>query len=154
EPPPVTQVAQLDALLAKAMASATPETEGDDAKAKEEPETPPPLSDEEHLTRYYHKALSEESILATYARECLEDLGMFGLMRRQGRGEPWWSSGRIEKRLLRRVDALIACGVDRLPRLIEMLVERPIADPDMTWAILFLFGSIAGNDAWNYFSLV
>jgi hypothetical protein len=30
-----------------------------------------------------------------------------------------------------------------------MLDERPSPDPELTWALLFVFGSVAGDDAWD-----
>src|SRR5262249_55541308 len=96
---------------------------------------------------YYGEAVPESELIFARARSCIEDLAMFGVMRRATLGEPWLSSQRVEKRLLRRVDALIACGAEAYPRLGAMLVERPMPDPDLTWAHLFYCGSIAGEDS-------
>ncbi|MGD5588118.1 hypothetical protein QUT57_22700, partial [Xanthomonas citri pv. citri] len=77
---------------------------------------------------------------------CLEELATLGNQRRPLAGEPW-AAPRTEERLLARVDAIVACGPEVLPDLVKELEERPLPDPEMTWALLFLFGSIAGDDA-------
>jgi hypothetical protein len=57
------------------------------------------------------------------------------------------SAERVEQRLLTRIDAIAACGAWVLPRLVKVLEELPVPDPDMTWAAIFLFASLAGDDA-------
>ncbi|HEX8699677.1 MAG TPA: hypothetical protein VF815_12615 [Myxococcaceae bacterium] len=148
-PPPVTTPQQLDALLAAAKARlAAFEAAGDEEPEDEAPaEDRPPATDDEALRFHFGTAKTEDEVLLGHARTCMEDLGMFGLMRRPRPGNPWWSAERTEQRLVRRVDALVACGSQVLPRLVKLLEERPEPDPELTWANLFLFGSLAGDDA-------
>ncbi|MDY7231165.1 hypothetical protein [Hyalangium rubrum] len=148
-PPPVTTPAQLDALLAAAQARlAAFEAAGEDTP-KEAPaeEDRPAATDDEALHFHFGTAKQEQEVLLGHARTCMEDLGMFGLMRRPHPLTAWWNGERTERRLVRRVDAIVACGPQVLPRLVKMLEERPEPDPELTWANLFLFGSLAGQDA-------
>ncbi|MEM9194365.1 MAG: hypothetical protein AAGF12_34630, partial [Myxococcota bacterium] len=108
---------------------------------------PEPKPDEALAREFYGDRLTEEQVLYSRARDLVEELAMFGLMRRQTLEEPWLSSERIEQRLVRRVDALIACGQPQFARLSKMLEERPVADPELLWANLFFFGSLTGDDS-------
>lgn len=150
-PPPVVTPQQLDALLAAAQArlaafDAGGETE-DEKEEEPEAEERSTETDEEALLVHFGTARTEADLLLGHARTCLIDLGMFGLMRRSRPSVPWWNGERTERRLVRRVDAIVACGPEVLPRLVKLLEERPVPDPELTWANLFLFGSIAGTDA-------
>jgi hypothetical protein len=80
------------------------------------------------------------------ARNCLEELATLGNMRRPREAEPW-AAPRTEERLLTRIDAIVACGQDVLPGLVKQLEDRPLPDPELTWALVFLFGSLSGDDA-------
>jgi uncharacterized protein (TIGR02270 family) len=48
--------------------------------------------------------------------------------------------------MLARVDAILACGSWMLPRLIQLLEDRPIPDPEMLWAAIFVLGCLHGDD--------
>jgi hypothetical protein len=96
---------------------------------------------------HFGVALGEEQILLSRARTCTEDLALLGMMRRPLPDQGWAGRAGAEQRLLARVDAIAACGEAVLPHLVEMLEERPVPDPELTWALLFLFGSIGGDDA-------
>ncbi|AGC48153.1 hypothetical protein MYSTI_06880 [Myxococcus stipitatus DSM 14675] len=147
-PPPVTTLAQLDALLAKAQARLAAFESAEDKPLAPAPEAgTPPITDEEALSFHFGDLKHEEELLLGHARTCLEDLGMFGLLRRARPLTTWRNSERTEQRLLRRVDAIIACGVQVLPRLVKVLEERPEPDVELTWAHVFLFCSQAGNDS-------
>jgi len=111
------------------------------------PAAPPAPADPERVERsLFGDRLTAMDVLFDHARGCLEDLGAFGLARRPMEPEPWWCP-RTEARLLTRVDALAACGEAVLPWLVRLLEERPVPDPELTWAVVFLFGCIAGDDA-------
>jgi hypothetical protein len=91
-------------------------------------------------------ALDEAALTYSRARNCLEELAGLGNMRRPVALEPW-AAPVTERRLLARVDAIVACGQDVLPRLVREIEDRPIPDPELTWALVFLFGSLSGGDA-------
>src|SRR5678816_3879456 len=76
---------------------------------------------------------------------CIRD--RLGTMRRPLPDQGWAGRAETERRLLARVDAIAACGEEVLPRLIGLLEERPVPDAHLTWALLFLLGSLAGDDA-------
>jgi len=143
EPPPFT-LGQLEAALAAA------EAEEDSPPAPELPEAEslpaPRASEEEAILAYYGTALTEEEVVFERARACLEDLALLGAMRRPLADQGWAGRAEPERRLLARVDAIAACGVGVLPALVSLLEARPVPDPELTWALLFLFGSIAGAE--------
>jgi len=160
EPPPVTSLEELDALLRKATLAAEEDSadEGDSGQTKEvekretdqpaDKKAPPPeVSNEIAEHENFGIALAEEEIVFGRASACLVDLGMLGLMRRPLDGQSWTGRQTAERRLLARVDAIVSFGEAVLPRLVKLLEDRPLPDPELTWAILFLFGSIAGDDA-------
>jgi hypothetical protein len=140
---------QMEALLAQAHAAIGIM----DAAEKEEPPeeaAPPPLGppDEAALEReYLGVQLEEHDVVLERARTSFEDLAAFGMMRVPQSDEGWLSADRVERRLLARVDAIAACGAWVLPRLVKGLEDLPVPDPDMAWATVFLFGSLAGDDA-------
>jgi len=143
EPPPLT-LAQLEAALAAAEAEddAPPAAE----PPAEEPLPAPPASEDEAILAYYGAAVTEEKIVFERARVCLEDLALLGSLRRPLADQGWAGRAEPERRLLARVDAIAACGANVLPALVSLLEERPVPDPELTWALVFLFGSIAGAD--------
>ena len=147
-PPPIRTLAELRARMAAAKRS----TARLDAPTEPTPEVPPeavvvvPATDAEAEREHQGVALTDEDVLFDRARSCLEDLAMLGLQRRPLRIAPWHAP-RTEARLLAKIDALAACGARQLPRLVRLLDGRPLPDPELTWALLFLFGSIAGDDA-------
>jgi hypothetical protein len=157
-PPPPAR--SMDTMLADARRTLV--DLGDDDDDDEEEDEREPEDDEEdretvvpaneptelELTRlHYGTAITARELRFGYARECFEDLANFGNMRQQTLLMPWRSSERVETRLLTRVDALVACGIDLWRDLVKLLEARPIPDPDMTWAALFMRGCLVGDDA-------
>jgi len=92
---------------------------------------------------------TEHQVLLRHARVAVEELGRLGVQRRAAPDEGWLSRSEQESRLLARLDAVLACGTWVLPHLVQILEERPLPDPELTWALLFVFGSVAGDDAWD-----
>ncbi|HJL19687.1 MAG TPA: HEAT repeat domain-containing protein [Sandaracinaceae bacterium LLY-WYZ-13_1] len=133
EPPPVQTLDELDALLEEAASPPEAETAGPDTPEAKvaEPGTHRPTS---------------SAILLEYATIAIEELGCFGLQREPSDGQTWTGKERLEQRLLSRLDALAACGTDVLPALVKRLERRPLPDAEMTWALIFTYGSIAGDD--------
>lgn len=155
EPPPLT----LEALQAR-MAETQRILADLDAPPSEAPPPPPPPPPEldavlpAHVDRareeHFGRVVSRAEQLDVYADYLFEDLGMLGLMRqhREGvDGTTWVGRAKAERRLLAKLDGLLACGVERIGRLVRKLDGRPLPDPDLTWALLFLCGSLAGDDA-------
>jgi len=145
-------LADLQAAMAKEAAGAAEEApEGEEAPAAApasgEKASPPPAGEEELEREYFGVALTEDEVIFSRARTSAEDLGLFGSMRRPLADQGWAGRAEAERRLLARVDAIAACGEKVLPRLIGMLEERPVPDASLTWALLFLLGSLAGDDA-------
>jgi hypothetical protein len=148
---PVVAV-NLDALLAQAAAGGEaadadpPEDEPARPEATTEPKNAPvPDGDSEHES--LDAALSKDAVLAIRARDFFEELAMMGLMRKADPGDAWRNLRLVEQRLLARVDAIVACGERFLPALVAHLESRPVPDPELTWASLFVYGMIAGDDA-------
>src|SRR6185369_3947663 len=150
-PPPITSLAALEALRAAAQAR---------LEAFDDPPPPPPavapappapqptreLDARAVAEQIGEPPLDESTLVFDRARNCLEELAGLGNMRRPMPGEPW-AAPRTERRLLARLDAIVACGEAVLPGLVKQLEGRPLPDPELTWALLFLFGSLAGDDA-------
>jgi hypothetical protein len=128
-------LAELQAALAEAAVAAddeAPEGDGEPA-ARPAPavEASSPPADEAELEReYLGVALSEDEVIFARARTAAEDLGLLGAMRRPLPDQGW-----------------AACGEKVLPRLIGLLEERPVPDAYLTWSLLFLLGSLTGDDA-------
>jgi hypothetical protein len=120
------------------------EDEDDEARDTVVPEPEP--TDAELTLQQYGSAITPRQLRFEYARECFDELGMFGGTRRQTLLMPWRSSERVETRLLARVDALVASGVDLWRDLVKRLEERPLPDPELTWASIFMRGSVVGDD--------
>jgi hypothetical protein len=126
-----TTIEEIDAMLADASSIAAPPSARKPLARPNVAPAPPSVS--EHLRR-----LSETMI---------EELGVFGLLRRRhSEGQTWTAKSRVEKRLLARVDAIVSCGSMVLPSLVRKLEVRPVPDAELTWALVYLFGSIAGDD--------
>lgn len=121
------------------------EDEEDEERDTVVPEPEP--SDAELTLQQYGSAITPRELRFGYARECFEELATFGGTRRQTLLLPWRSSERVETRLLARVDALVASGVDLWRDLVKLLEERPVPDPELTWAAVFMRASIVGDDA-------
>jgi hypothetical protein len=150
EPEPLS-LAELQAALAKEAASAAEEEPEGDGEPAGEPASgskePPPAGEAELEREYFGVALSQDELTFARARAAAEDLGLLGAMRRPLPDQGWAGRATTERRLLARVDAIAACGENVLPRLIGLLEERPVPDAYLTWALLFLLGSLAGDDA-------
>ncbi len=146
-----TVVPDLDALAAKTRALLVAlDAPEDDDRATEVPpapkEPPAPFDPERAAERAFGERLTAMDLLFERARGCLEDLGAFGLARRPMGFESWWCP-RTEARLLTRLDALAACGDAVVPWLVRLLEERPVPDPELTWATVLFFACLAGDDA-------
>jgi hypothetical protein len=162
EPPPpplIEDGAALEALQAAAasrLAAFDAADEDDEAEAQSDSEpasspaaapAPAPAQDAEAIAALIGApALTAREVLLDRARNCLEELANLGNMRRPLELEPW-AAPRTEARLLARIDAIVACGDEVLPPLVKLLEDRPVPDPELTWALVFLFGSLAGDDA-------
>jgi hypothetical protein len=149
-PPPITSLAELEEFAAASRAR----LEAMEAAAEARPSLAPPPAPAGPVdlpgraaALVFGVAIPPSQVLFERARTCLEDLGMLGLLRRPMTGSSWRAAARTEQRLLRRVDALVACGDGVLPGLVQMLEERPLPDPELTWALVFFFLSLRGSDA-------
>ncbi|MCA9608445.1 MAG: hypothetical protein KC619_22730 [Myxococcales bacterium] len=132
-PEPVRDLADLDLLLAEAAAlpvAAKPARIVAPAPAKA------PLP-----------ARSATESMARRARVLVEELGCLGAQRRPRADRSWLSNRRVEERLLARVDALVACGEHVLPVLVRGLENRQVPDPELTWALVLVFSTLAGDDS-------
>jgi hypothetical protein len=145
-PPAITDLAGVEALAkeAEAALAAFEDAGGDEDEDEDEDGG---ISEQEAVEEQIGgPAIAEAAIVFDRARNCLEEIAALGNMRRPLPGEPW-AAPRTEERLLARLDAIAACGETVLPGLVKLLEDRPVPDPDLTWALLFLFGSLAGDDA-------
>jgi len=144
--PVIGSLADLQAYTERAMqalaAAEEPATEEHDAFVPEQPE--PEESPEELL---FGSRVTTEQVLIRRARDLFDDLSMMGIMRQPDEGDFWKEMLPLEQRLLARVDGLMACGTDLFPGLVQLLEESPVADPDKSWGLIFLYGSMAGSDA-------
>ncbi len=129
---------------------AAPRPEG--ADPREEPATPRSLTPDEVDEALFGVQRSIEDVLMERASDYLDELGMMSRIRRPGAGFDWNDLAGVEDRLLARIDAILACGDWVLPALVSRLHERPVADPEMLWGLLLLFGSLAGDDALDQIS--
>ena len=135
EPPPGGPVS-LEELLAEATRDAR--------EADAEPVAPPPppplaagIPETSVLDRpLLGEEISEEQLRFERARHFFEDLGMMSLIRRPGPAAHWRSTAGLERRLLARVDAILACGTGVFPRLVRLLAESPLPDAELTWAAI------------------
>jgi hypothetical protein len=148
EPPPGGPVA-LEALLAEASRGAR---EADAEPVA--PPPPPPLAARIPETTVLERPLlgeeiSEEQLRFERAQHFFEDLGMMSLIRRPGPGAHWRSTAGLERRLLARVDAILACGTGVFPRLVRLLAESPLPDAELTWAAIVLHGMLSGDDMFD-----
>jgi hypothetical protein len=143
-PPP-----SLEALLAEATAAAKA------AEAEPEPSPPPrprvapppdPAACEREL---FGEALNEEQLLFERARHFFEDLGMMGLMRRPLDDAHWRTPANVERRLLAKIDAILACGIGVFPKMVRLLGDSPLPDAELTWAAIMLHGMLAGDDMFD-----
>jgi hypothetical protein len=150
ETPSGSPAPSLEALLAEAHAAAA-QSDAPPAPAPE-PATPAPaphpdLATSERLL--FGEPLTEEELRLARARGFFEDLGMMGLMRRPVDGAPWRTSANVERRLLARLDAILACGIEVFPQLVRQLGESPLPDPELTWGAILLHGMVSGDDMFD-----
>ncbi|RZO66326.1 MAG: hypothetical protein EVA89_00495 [Sandaracinaceae bacterium] len=131
QPSPIRSLDDLDALLA-AVAEPAPDSSAPAAAM------PSPRPSEIRQT--------SSDILLEYARTAIEEMGCFGLQRAPLSGQTWTGKARLEARILARVDAIVACGADVLPALVQRLEQRPLPDPEARWALILTYGCLAGDD--------
>lgn len=144
-PPPVRTAEDLAALQAWGE-NLTAELDDD---ARPESALRPPRSarpDQEAIEATFGKAAAAPHVVWLRGRAFFEDIAMMSLMRQAGAGELWLNLEPVERRLLARVDALLACGPWIFPRLVQLLEERPVPDPELSWASLFVLGCVQGDD--------
>lgn len=126
-----------------------------DEPAEDEGESPPapalPSSEEldEDEALRFGLPITDDQLVRLRARDFCDDLGIMGRQRRCTAPEPWASGRRAERRMLVKVDAIVACGVDAFEELVRRLDDAPIPDPETTYANLYFFGSIAGDDTFD-----
>ncbi|WP_224372270.1 HEAT repeat domain-containing protein [Hyalangium versicolor] len=149
EPPMPLPAMSLDALLAQAAAAGA----ALEAPPRKEPAPPPahkseraPVTPEEIEQEQFGARLSREEVELLRAKAFFEELAMMSVMRQPDAGELWSNLRPVEERLLARVEGILACGEWVLSELVALLCERPVPDPEMTWAALFIHGSLAGED--------
>ncbi|HET6984714.1 MAG TPA: hypothetical protein VFI53_21400, partial [Myxococcaceae bacterium] len=139
----------LQALLAEASAAAGAE-EPSTSPETPAPEPTLPLASPAALEKeLLGEALTEDRLLFERARHFFEDLGVMSLMRRPVDGAHWRTPASVERRLLARVDAIVACGTPMFPRLVHLLADSPIPDAELTWAAVFLHGMVNGDDMFD-----
>ncbi len=153
QPAPVETLEQLEAMMRETLANLM---EGPAEPPQEPPQRPFPTESDESLgacfdeaeAQHFGRPVPPSTQLDVYSEYLHEDLGMLGLMRqhREGTETTWLGRQKPERRLLRKLDGLIACGPERIPRLVRRLDARPLPDPELTWALLFVCGSLAGKD--------
>jgi hypothetical protein len=150
-PPTVSSAQDLEALAAWGQAlEARLSPASSSEEADDEPEAAPaPVrpSDEGILEAVFGKALPAPQVVWLRGKSFFEDIAMMSLMRQAGAAERWTTLEVVEQRMLARVDALLACGTWIFPRLVQLLEDRPVPDPELTWAALFVLGSIDGDDS-------
>lgn len=110
---------------------------------------PPPVDEDNIATaeaELIGVAVPEVALVFERARVHFEEIGMFSLLRRGDAGDIWYQLEPVERRMLARVDSILSFGTDVVPRLIQLLDDRPLPDPDLLWAAIFLLGCIHGDD--------
>ncbi len=144
---PKVSLAQLEALMAQAVASsAAAEREPEPPAQQDAPEPPPPLTPEQLEALRFGDQEQEHALRFSRARIALEELGMLAAMRRPDDHDAWSSNRECERRVLCRLDAIVASGLERLPELIKLLEDRPLPDPELLLSLLFVLGSLRGDD--------
>jgi len=150
EQPPAEQEpvspADLDALLAQARGALRTPPPPAKVPARQQ-RARPPLEQDQVERAQFGEAVDRREVERARARAFFEELAMMSLMRQPDEGDLWHELRPVEDRLLARVDGILACGTWVLPELVKLLDERPVPDPEMVWASLFLHGCLAGDDA-------
>lgn len=143
-------VSSLEELLAQAEAAGAalecPPKEAPAARQARKKQKPSVTAEEAEQAQF-GGPLSREEVEFSRARAFFEELGMMSVMRQPDAGDVWSELRPVEERLLARVDGILACGEGVIPELVKLLDDRPVPDPELTWAALFLPGCLAGDDA-------
>lgn len=150
EPPPKVETADDLAALAawgERVAAKTAAEAEEKAKPPPEPVVEEPVDpDREAIEAVFGVAPPAAFVVFERARGFFDDIGMMSLMRRPVPDSVWFHYEPIERRLLARIDAILACGTWVVPRLVQLLEDRPIPDPEMLWASIFVLGCVHGDD--------
>lgn len=149
-PAPVSDASAMAALQA-ASARALEALDADDLPPPPAPAPSPPRRarvDEAALSRaFFGEAEDPRESLFEHARVFFEEMSMMGLMRRPDPGDLWHEMEPLEQRLLARLDAIVTVGTWVLPRLVKVIEDRPVPDPELAWGAVLLHGCLAGDDA-------
>ncbi|MEZ4338244.1 MAG: hypothetical protein R3B82_16610 [Sandaracinaceae bacterium] len=140
--PPITTLEELLAYAASVEGEAAPEL----PPPPEAPPPPPPEGLDEAERSFYGEPIPEARLIFERARLHFEEIGMFSLLRHGTEADIWWQLEPVERRLMARVDSILSFGVELIPRLIQLLEDRPVPDPELLWASVFLLGCIRGDD--------
>lgn len=90
---------------------------------------------------------TEVAFLASWARECFDEVVMLGHQRAPLLGDPWRVSLPLDRRMLAAVDALAGLGPGAIARLEPLALDAPAAEPGRVFAITLIAGCLAGRDA-------
>lgn len=134
-PTKAASIADVEALIERASQLPPPLPETKPTPVSVRPETP------------FESTRLPELVLGERALGCWEDLAALSAMRRVDEQDVWSDVARTEQRLLTRIDALVALGEQRLSELVTRLADRPVADPELTWALMLTYGSLRHCDA-------
>ncbi|MEM9189083.1 MAG: hypothetical protein AAGF12_07895 [Myxococcota bacterium] len=104
------------------------------------------VTDDEVRAVQFGTPLSSTDLARRQAKVLFEELGMLGQLRRPRDDQGWLGRAEAERRLFTRLDAIVAVGVEAIGSVVELLGDRPVPDPELTWALLFACGSIEGDD--------
>jgi len=95
----------------------------------------------------FGSAIAPSERLRAQAHELFGDLGMMGRMRMPEPDHSWLHGDETERRLVARVDALVACGTWVVQEFVQSLSDSPIPDPINLWALVYYLGSLDGQDS-------
>jgi hypothetical protein len=90
---------------------------------------------------------SEAKFVASWARECFDEVGMLGLHRAPLPGDHWRVALPFERRMLCAIDAFAALGATAAARLEPMALDAPAPDPTRVFAAAMIGGCLEGRDA-------
>jgi hypothetical protein len=144
-PPPSDTLEALEALTEAALGA----LDAPPAPAKPAAPPPPPtFADDRAIeSTVFGEAVTADEALLAHARGFFEDLAMMGLMRQPDPGDLWHEMEPIERRLLAKLDGILAVGTWVLPALVKLAEEEPVPDPEMLWGAAFVHGCLVGVDA-------